>query len=209
MSGLIPVDPARPDPRAIEAAAGLLKAGKVLAFPTTGLYGLGADAFNPRAVERIFEIKGRERNNPILALIGDMAAVETLARDISPQARAVMERFWPGGLTLVLKARPGLPAGLTAGTGKIGIRRCAHPVATALIQAVGRPITGTSANPSGAPAAAKISDLPPLLQNRLDMILDAGPLTGGPGSTVIDLSGPRPLVLRAGRIPPADILEFL
>lgn len=209
MSGVIAVDPARPDPQTIAEAAGLLKAGRVLAFPTTGLYGLGADALNPQAVERIFAIKGREPKNPILVLIDDTAAVDTLASHVSPQARAVMERFWPGGVTLVLKARPGLPPGLTAGTGKIGIRRCAHPVATALIGAFGGPITGTSANPSGALAAARVSDLATTLQNRLDMILDAGPLSGGPGSTVIDLSEPSPLVLRAGRIPPADILELL
>jgi L-threonylcarbamoyladenylate synthase len=116
------VNPRAPDPRAIARAADAVRSGGVVCFPTRCLYGLGADAFDPGAVERVFEIKERPAGLPLLVLISRLDQIEGLAAEITPAARLLMERFWPGRLTLVLEARPGVPRRLTGGTGRIGIR---------------------------------------------------------------------------------------
>lgn len=181
----------------------------MVVFPTTCLYGLGADALNAHAVSKIFSMKGRSEAKPILVLISGIDMLELLVSRVPQTARRIMDAFWPGGVTLVLDAAPGLPANLTAGAGKIGVRAPAHPVAAAIVRAVGIPITGTSANISGAGGCARISELSPLLTDCVDMILDAGPLKGGVGSTVVDVSSGKPLVLREGLVPAEEIFAVL
>jgi L-threonylcarbamoyladenylate synthase len=181
----------------------------VVCFPTRCLYGLAADAFDADAVERVFQIKKRPADLPLLVLISRMAQMEALAARIPDTAWRLMERFWPGRLTLVLPALPQLPERLTAGTGKIGIRLAAHPVARALTEMLDRPITGTSANPSGGTGCRDIAQLDPAIARQVDLILDAGPLKGGVGSTVVDVCGASPAVIREGEVPKYEILAAL
>ncbi len=201
----IGIDPAAPDPAAIERAAALLRGGGVAIFPTRGLYGLGADALNPAAVARVVALKGRPPDKPLLVLISTLGMLPRLVRSVPPVARRLMAAIWPGNLTIVLDAAPGLPAALTAGTGRIGLRLAGHPVAAALAKALGGPLTATSANLSGAGGCSRIDRIAPQLASAVDLILDAGPLEGGPGSTVIDASRDSPLILREGAVPAAEI----
>jgi L-threonylcarbamoyladenylate synthase len=195
------------DPDTIAAAAAAVRSGEVICFPTGSLYGLGADAFDPEAVRRVFEIKHRSPDKPVLVLVNAIDQLEQLVVRVPSIGRDLMQRFWPGKLTLVFEARGSVPPILTAGTGKIGIRQPGHPVARALAAAVGRPLTGTSANVSGDPGCRHVSDLPASIRTSVSMVIDSGPLAGGAGSTVVDISGDRPIVLREGSVPAALIHE--
>ena len=201
------INPASPDTDIIQDSAGVIRQGGVIAFPTRCLYGLGADAFNPEAVERIFKIKRRPAEKPILILIDDPVRLKRLVTTVSGTATAIMDRFWPGRVTLVFDAREDVPDYLTAGTGKIGIRFAGHPVAAALARAIQGPITGTSANVSGQPGCHQIEGLQPEVTEQLDLILDAGSLKGGRGSTVVDVTGEVPRVLREGGVSEKEILS--
>jgi L-threonylcarbamoyladenylate synthase len=201
------VDPHEPESDATSRAAKAIAAGGVVIFPTRGLYGLAADAFNPDAIKRIFQIKGRPQNKPLLALISDPADLRRLVSSTSPATRHLMHCFWPGGVTFVMPARAELAAELTAGRKKIGVRQTAHPVAAALVQAVGSPLTGTSANISGAGGCARVSEIDPALIDAVDLVLDGGALAGGPGSTVVDVCGAAPVILRQGAVEGRKILR--
>lgn len=203
------VNPRSPEPEAIGRAEAVIRAGGVVCFPTRCLYGLGADALKAEAVERVFEIKQRPADMPLLVLISRSAQLAELAERVPPIAQLLMERFWPGRLTLVLDAREHIPARLTAGTGKIGIRLAAHPVARALAEAVAGPITGTSANLSGGSGCRQIAELDPRIARQVDLILDGGPLKGGVGSTVVDVTGEAPVVIREGEVSKPEILAAL
>ena len=194
------MNPRSPQPRRIARAVEAVRGGGVVCFPTRCLYGLGADALNPAAVERVFEIKQRPAALPLLVLISRPEQLAQLAATVSEAARLLMVRFWPGRLTVVVEARAELPPRLTAGTGKIGVRLAAHPVARALVEAFGRPITGTSANPSGAGGCRRIAELDPRIAGRVQLILDAGELKGGVGSTVVDVTGDEPVMIREGEV---------
>jgi L-threonylcarbamoyladenylate synthase len=201
------VDPHDPEPGAISRAAKAVAAGGKVIFPTCGLYGLAADAFNPDAVRRIFQIKGRPPNKPLLVLISDPADLHRLVASTSPATRHLMHCFWPGGVTFVMPAREQLAVELTGGSKKIGVRQTAHPVAVALVQAVGRPLTGTSANISGAGGCARVSEIDPALIDAVDLVLDCGALAGGPGSTVVDVGDAAPVILRQGAVEGRQILR--
>jgi len=200
------VDPLHPATDAIARAAAVVRSGGVVILPTSGLYGLGADALNPDAVERLFRFKGRDRSKPILVLIASEAMLHQVAGPVDALARSMMACFWPGRVTFVLPARQGLPQGLTGGTGKIGVRQVAHPVAGALVRALDSALTGTSANLSGATGCAVIDDIDPAVVDAVDLILDSGLLRGGPGSTVVDLTMEKPAILRAGAVPGDEIM---
>ena len=203
------IDPARIQTDIIAAATCMVAGGGVVVFPTTGLYGLGADAFNPAAVERVFAIKQRQAQKPLLVLIKAPQELPRLVKRIPPAAERLMQAFWPGHLTLVFQARDDLPPNLTAGSGKIGVRLPLHPVATALVQALSTPLTGTSANISDEDACADIAALDPIIADQVDLILDAGPLKGGPGSTIVDVTTDPVQVLRQGAISTNDIFTVL
>jgi L-threonylcarbamoyladenylate synthase len=204
-----PIDPNAPDSAVIARAAGIITGGGVLIFPTQSLYGLGANALDRKAVNRIFEIKERPAGKPLLVLIDGISQLDSLVEETSSAARRIMASCWPGGVTLVFRAKPDLPVNLTAGTGKIGIRLPLHPVARELVRLAGAPITGTSANLSGQIGCSRISDIEPPLRDRVDMILDAGPLKGGPGSTVVDITVSPPRILREGLVPASRIFASL
>ncbi len=202
------INPEHPDTQSIQKASTIIKQGGVIAFPTRCLYGLGADAFNPEAVDRIFKIKQRPTEKPILILIDDPIRLERLVTRVSGTALTIMDRFWPGKVTLVFEARAEVPPYLTADSGKIGVRLPGHPVASSLVRELQGPITGTSANVSGRPGCHQIGDLPPEVTEKLDLILDAGPLKGGRGSTVVDVTGQVPQVLREGEVSLQDIIAI-
>jgi L-threonylcarbamoyladenylate synthase len=203
------VDGRQPQDDIIQEAARIICSGGVVVFPTTGLYGLAADAFNPAAVDKVFAVKRRPPDKPILILVSNIGEIWRLVREISPAAERLMTAFWPGKLTLVFKAGAGVLPGLAAGTGNIGIRLPVHPVARCLVRAAGRPITATSANLSSQSACSRITDIDPAVAGAVDLILDAGPLEGGAGSTILDVSRYPPVMLREGAIPKARIFSVL
>lgn len=206
---ILHIDRQAPDESLIARAAVILCTGGVLVVPTRGLYGLAADAAHAPAVERVFALKGRPADKPLLLLIPDLEHLGALVAEVPPAAVTLMANFWPGRLTLVMRAKPEVSARLTAGTGRIGVRLPGHPVAAALLAAVGRPITATSANLSGGPGCSRVADLPPAIREGADLILDAGELHGGAGSTVVDVTCDPPRILRMGAIAPAAIERLL
>lgn len=190
------------------AAKAILNGGMVV-FPTTCLYGLAADALNPDAVENVFKVKHRSVNNPLLVLVKNRKALESIVTYIPSAAVSLMETFWPGKLTMIFNAGNNLPHSLTAGTGKIGIRIPAHKVAVALVNAIENPIVGTSANLSHQGGCSHISEIDPEVIQSSDLILDAGLLKGGVGSTVIDVTTTPPVILREGVVSKQEIHRLL
>lgn len=197
------------DPEKIDEAVAILKSGGVIAFPTETFYGLGADARNEAAIEKIFGIKGRDFKNPILVVIGDVRHLETLADDVPDEARKLMSRFWPGPLTIVFRAAPSVSPKLTAGSGKIGIRLTSHPVAMKISKRLGGPVTATSANLSGAPECSSAVEVISQLEGKIGGIVDGGQTPGGKGSTIVDATVSPVKVLREGVIPAALIQDTL
>jgi L-threonylcarbamoyladenylate synthase len=195
-----PTDPLQPDSEAIAAAAAVIQDGGVVVIPTRHLYGLAADALNVEAIQRVFAIKRRPATKPLLILEPSRLAIEKHVSSIPAAARRLMDRFWPGRLTLVFEAADALPAVLTGGTGKIGIRLPAHPVCRALLDRRPRPVTATSANISGQKGCHRIADMPSALKTAVDLIIDAGPLAPGPGSTVVDVTAVPARILREGSL---------
>jgi L-threonylcarbamoyladenylate synthase len=172
----------------------------VVAYPTDTFYGLGVDPKNPGAIRRLFEIKGRKADQPILLLIKDVAAVRDWAADISPDADALMKQYWPGPLTLVFKARPDVPPELTAGTGTIGLRVPGTELARELLRFLDTALTGTSANISGGPSPRTAQEAMDSIGDVVDLILDGGMTAGGLSSTIVDVSTGHPKVIRRGPV---------
>jgi L-threonylcarbamoyladenylate synthase len=199
MTGFPNVRPA--DGAALEAAAALLRAGRLVAFPTETVYGLGADATSDRAVARIFEAKGRPRFNPLIVHLADAAAAEALAV-FDDRARDLAARFWPGPLTLVLPRAAACPVSLLCSSGldSLALRVPGHPLAEALLRRSGRPLAAPSANRSGAISPTTAAHVARSLGDRVPLILDGGPCPLGLESSVLDLTGERPALLRPGAV---------
>lgn len=194
------VDPNRPDPAAITTAAETLRRGGLVAFPTETVYGLGANATDSAAVSRIFEAKGRPASDPLIVHIASSDVLESVARDIPPLAQALAAAFWPGPLTLVLPRHPNIPTNVSAGMETVAVRMPRHPVALALLSAAGLPVAAPSANTFSRPSATTAAHVYEDLGGRIDIILDGGATPIGLESTVLDLTGETPLVLRPGGI---------
>ena len=196
--------------QAIDRAAAALRAGKLVAFPTETVYGLGADATNAQAVAAVFAAKGRPRFNPLIVHVPDVAAAAELA-ELSEHAELLAAAFWPGALTLVLPRRPGSEIAelVSAGLPSIAVRVPAHPIAVSLLRATGRPIAAPSANRSGHVSPTTAAHVEADLGNRIAIILDAGPTSLGLESTVVDVTGPSPVVLRLGGIARAALAGVL
>jgi L-threonylcarbamoyladenylate synthase len=189
------------DPAAIARAAQVLQDGGLVAFPTETVYGLGADALASEAVAKIFAAKGRPADNPLIVHVADVDAARTLVRSFPPLAEQAAAAWWPGPLTLVLpRARARVPDATTAGQDTVAIRVPAHPVALALLRACGRPLAAPSANRSGRPSPTRAEHVLADLGGRVELILDGGPTLHGLESSVLDLSGARPLLLRRGAV---------
>ena len=203
------IDPIHPEPAIVSAAADIIRQGGIVVFPTRNLYGLAVDAFNLKAVDRIFKIKKRPTSKPLLILIKNKNELDKLVRKVPPAAECLMAHFWPGKLTIILDAIDTLPNNLTSGTGKIGIRLPEHPVAMSLVSALKNPITGTSANISGKSACSKASDLHASIIRKVDCILNAGELDKGIGSTVVEVTEAGIEILREGSISAENIFSVL
>lgn len=192
--------------REIEKGVKVLQMGGVIAFPTDTVYGLGADAFNSKAVERIYEIKNRPKHRQLPLLIADVEQLITLADPIPEIAWFLARRFWPGGLTLVLSKTNSLPVYLAPGL-TIAVRVPDHTVCLAIIQQLGNPIIGTSANISGHPAALTAEEVGQQLRGKIDFIINGGKCPGGKESTVADVTHEALVILRQGIIPSHEIDE--
>ncbi len=183
----------------------ILNLGGIIAFPTDTFYGLGANAFNNRAVNRIYEIKERSEDKPLLLLVSSLHQVENLALETSPAAQAIIKKLWPGPVTLLFTSRPHLLPQLTASTGKIGIRLPGNAFTRNLLAEIGYPVTATSANISGGENAATAEEVETALGSRVDLIVDGGPAPGGKESTVLDVTLSPPLIVREGAVSKEEI----
>ncbi|MGH9533928.1 MAG: L-threonylcarbamoyladenylate synthase [Terriglobales bacterium] len=205
----IPLDPIAPAPEVVSSLAARLRAGAVLAIPTDTIYGLAAHACDAAAVERIFAIKGRAEDKPLPVLVSGLSQAEALAAWLPPAFTPLAAAFWPGPLTLVLPARPGLPSQLLAGGASVAVRWPAAAIAQALLAACGFPLTATSANRSGQPGCRSAAEVEAQLGARVDGIVDGGPAPAALPSTLLDLTGPVPRLLREGAVPQAALRPWL
>lgn len=196
---LIRIQPDHPAPELIEQAAEAILSGQVIGYPTDTVYGLGANALNAQAVARVFELKGRDRYRPILVIAGNMAQAQQLVV-LSELAERLAQRFWPGPLTLVLPARPGVPPHLLSADGKLGLRIPRHPICLELLNRCGVPITSTSGNISGQRNPVSAEDLLASFGDRLDLIIDSGPARSPAPSTVVTFIDDEIILLREGAI---------
>jgi L-threonylcarbamoyladenylate synthase len=197
---LVQVDPEHPDPTIIARAAELLRGGRLVAFPTETVYGLGANALDASAVARIYEAKGRPKYNPIIVHLADMSQVPTVAAGWNDTADRLARAFWPGPLTLVLPKTDAVPESVTAGLPTVAVRVPEHPVARALLSAAGIPVAAPSANRSAQLSPTTGDHVMRSLGDAVDLILDAGPTQVGIESTVVDVTTPVPTLLRPGSI---------
>lgn len=203
MTRILPV--AGPDDPALEEAATLLRAGRLVAFPTETVYGLGADGLNPEAVARIYAAKGRPANNPVILHVAGEAEARVLVREWPEAAARLAARFWPGPLTLVLEAGPAVPAIVRAGGPSVALRCPAHPVALALVRRTGRPLAAPSANRSTHLSPTTAVHVVASLGAAVDLVLDAGPTRAGIESTILDLRTRPFTILRPGPLAPSRL----
>jgi L-threonylcarbamoyladenylate synthase len=190
---------------AIEEAAARILRGGVVALPTDTLYGLAVDPFNRAAVDRLYEVKGRPADRALPLIACDAPQIVAWIGALPPAGSLLASAFWPGPLTLLLTAPASLVPAVTADTGRVGVRVPADEVARAVCRAAGRPVTATSANVSGQPPTANPDDVERALGGRIDLLLDGGPTRGGPPSTIVDVTGEHPRLVRAGAISWDDI----
>lgn len=186
--------------QAVKAAGELLREGKLVAIPTETVYGLAANALDPQAVNAIFKAKGRPNDNPLIVHIADLSALPDVVSVVPEKARVLMERFWPGPLTIVLPRNPQIPNETTAGLDTVAVRMPSHPVAQAIIRENGLPIAAPSANLSGLPSPTTAEHCVRDLTGKVSAIVDGGPCNFGVESTVITLAGDHPRLLRPGAV---------
>lgn len=197
---VIRVNAENPNYTGLNEARRILLSGGIVAFPTESFYGLAVNAMDEAAIQRLFKVKKRKSGRPVLILIHDENTLSRYVESIPGIARSLIQKFWPGGLTLIFQAGPKISPLLTAETGKIGIRLSSHPIATAIARVMNGPVTGTSANISGRPACRDPYEVYQSMGNEIDLILDAGATVGGKGSTVLDVTIDPPRILREGMI---------
>ena len=206
---VLKVNPRKPEKKKIRVAAEIIKNGGLVAFPTETVYGLGADALNPKAVLALFKAKKRPLDNPPIVHISDVKEVYRLVEEVPPKAEKLMENFWPGPLTLIFRRSKIVPDVTVAGLDTIAIRMPKHNVALALIRESGCPIAAPSANLAGRPSPTTAQHVLEDLEGRIDAVLDAGPTRIGVESTVLDLAAYPPQILRPGGTPLEKLRKFL
>jgi L-threonylcarbamoyladenylate synthase len=209
MPEILKVDADNSEERIFTRAAEILAKGGIIAYPTETFYGLGADATNEEAIQKIFAIKGRNFKNPIALIIGLADDIHPLVQDVPEAARKLMKAFWPGALTIVFLAADTVSPLLAAGSGKIGLRVSSHPIARGIVQKLKRPLTATSANLSGAPECTRASEVAEQIGDKIDAVVDLGDTPGTKGSTIIDVTCDPPIILREGIISRKTIEKYI
>ncbi|MCS7104025.1 MAG: L-threonylcarbamoyladenylate synthase [Thermofilaceae archaeon] len=203
------VNPTNPEQQAIREASELLKQGGLVAFPTETVYGLGAIVYNKHSVKKIFEVKGRPRNNPLIVHISNLNQLNDVVSKVPEELELLAETFWPGPLTLVLPKSPLVPLEVTAGLPNVGVRMPAHRVALALIEEAEAPLSAPSANVSGSPSPTLAEHVLKDLDGKIEGVLDAGETLYGVESTILDLTVKPPVLLRPGALPVEKLEEVL
>jgi len=193
----------------IEHAADLIRAGEVVAFPTDTVYGIAADPANPDAVKRLYAIKERPPHKAIALLLAERPQLATITDPDAPWLEDLCRAYWPGALTIVVKARPGSKIETGQPFDTVGLRMPDHLIPLALIEAVGRPLATTSANLSGSPSSVTAGEVDRQIGDRIALIIDGGPCPVGHDSTVVDVTTRPPMVRRIGAVPVADIARIL
>ena len=188
--------------------ANILKEGGIVVFPTETVYGIGADATNDKAVEKIFKAKGRPQDNPLIVHISDYEMLKYVATNINNIEKKLMDKFWPGPLTIILKSNNKVADSVTAGLDTVGVRMPSNDIALKIIEASNRPIAAPSANVSGRPSGTKIEDIYSELKDRIDLFVDGGPTDIGIESTVVKVENNTAIILRPGKISLEDIQEL-
>jgi L-threonylcarbamoyladenylate synthase len=206
---LLKVDPQKPEPDKIRLAASFIRKGGLVAFPTETVYGLGADAFNSKAVLQLFKAKKRPLDNPPIVHVDNLEYVSQLAKEVSSSAQRLMKQFWPGPLTLILKRSEHVPDVTVAGLDTVAVRMPRHSVALALIRECCCPIAAPSANLAGKPSPTSAEHVLADLDGRIDAVLDAGPTVVGVESTVLDMTVEPPEILRPGGTTYETLVNFL
>ena len=203
------VDPSNPDDPVLQYAADFIRVGGLVVYPTDTLYGIGGSAFSRRAITELYDVKKRDKNNPVPLLVESVDSLSLLVREISPVAQRLMEVFWPGPLTLVFRASDLLPETLMDERGTIAVRIPSSTLCLNLLKLSGCPITATSANISGQPTPRSVAEIKKQLGLGIDLFLDAGELPETLPSTIVDVSGEAPKLLREGAIVKARIREII
>ena len=198
-----------PETRVVDYAAGFIKRGDVVGVPTDTFYGLSADPFNLAAIEAVFQAKGRPETKALPILVSSIEQAVTLIRDVPDVFLILAHKFWPGALTLVVEATHRLPLKVTGNSGRVALRWANSPIPTAIIDAVGGPITGTSANLSGFPSCTNAAQIVKQLGNRLPLILDAGDTGATMASTIVRIDGNDWTLAREGALPEEEIARAL
>ena len=206
---VVKVDPADPELLEIEKAVELLRAGKLVAFPTDTVYGVGADVSNDEAVEQIFIAKKREPGKPLQVLIASKTDLQIIARTQSDALDRLASEFWPGPLTVVMPAREDFPRRVRCGGDTIGVRMPANAIALKLIEAFGRPVAATRANVSGLPDPVDAAEVMEYLGGKINLVIDGGSTPGNVPSTVLDISVHPPVVIRQGKLSVEDLRKVL
>jgi L-threonylcarbamoyladenylate synthase len=203
---LMRVDPEAPDAQVMLAAAEAVLRGGVIAFPTDTLYGLGCSLFDVSAVEMVARLKRRDPSLAVISLISDPRQIHALATDISPVAEALVARYWPGPLSLIFKASSMVPLRVQGAGGTVALRCPSDQLCHKLLDIIGGPVVSSSANLSGQPPAQTAEEVLRIFGNQLDLVIDGGPRRGGVPSTLVDVSGPKPRLLRRGELDVAALL---
>jgi L-threonylcarbamoyladenylate synthase len=203
------IDPSAPIGASLEEAAALLRDGKLVAFPTETVYGLGANGLDPDAVRRIYEAKGRPPTNPVILHVSSIAQARSLSAEWPAEADTLANAFWPGPLTLIVPKASIVPDIVTAGRSGVALRQPSHPIAAALLEEAGIPVAAPSANPSGSVSPTNAAHVLKRLGSRIDGVIDGGPTDRGLESTVVDLTGGVPIIRRPGPIDRSAIEAIL
>lgn len=206
---IIKINPKKPEKSKIVFAANIIRQGGIVAFPTETVYGLGANALNPKAVLKIFKAKNRPQDNPLIVHIADRKEIYRLAESVSKKVEKLINKFWPGPLTLLLKKSKIVPYAVTGGLDTVAIRMPAHSIALALIKAAETPVAAPSANLAGRPSPTAAEHVLEDLSGRIDAVIDGGKTRVGVESTILDLTSKQPMMLRPGGVTKEELEEVL
>ncbi|OGQ47164.1 MAG: threonylcarbamoyl-AMP synthase [Deltaproteobacteria bacterium RIFCSPLOWO2_02_FULL_46_8] len=207
MTEIIQINPKVPDLKEVERAAAFIRAGEVVAYPTETIYGLGTDVLNKKAIKKIYDLKSRDYGLPISVLVSSTAMLKEIVDEIPERAKVLMRRFWPGSLTILFRVKNSFPKSLVTNTGKIGVRVSSHPIASALVAKVGKPLSTTSANRSGYPPSLNVKHIQKYFGDRLACIIDGGEAEPSRGSTVVDVADETMRIIRDGSIPAEEVIR--